>query len=501
MADRRNGTNDRLVRRARNTVTDDSQILEADKHLIGKQTVITQADMSKLNVAAAGANYQTLRQADHLKRTCDSIGAKEIEAMMKDYEVESALGVLVAAATAKEGQVVSCVTDEDDLDYAMASMLTDYIMEVISNMQPNLKALQRVMLESALAYGSSVAEIQKSAIGYGDFQGLTTIDIVRTTNLSETSLVLDKFDRIVGILPNVNNRSYPVDSFIPFIEAGKEEQLLKSVLPRHKFVVMTWNEGAGDPRGKSILRAAYEPWLCKWDAAYMMKIWLEKFSSASIIGNLPENASPTCEEDEDGNLINCDDPAADFLMMLQQFQSNSAIAIPHDANVNIVQAAGDVQSFLTVIAWADKAITRGILKQNLATQEGEHQARAASETHKDILSLYILCLKALISETFERDLFRPLIERHFPKHAHLTPQYDLGLGSGFPLTAQDIAALITVGFIDPSQYADLDKRLDLPTREAGDAGSADVPRRGFARVGRNSLSERISEQAGIRSSM
>jgi hypothetical protein len=113
--------------------------------------------------------------------------------------------------------------------------------------------------------------------------------------------------------------------------------------------------------------------------------------------------------------------------------------------------------------------------QFLGTLEGEHQARASSEVHQDILSLTVLRLKLWLAKQQYREVFKRLLMYNFDlsgrRIARYIPKLSLGLGDGFPVTPDSIAELMGSGYFgsmpDPVQMEKLDDRLGLPRRETG----------------------------------
>lgn len=61
----------------------------------------------------------------------------------------------------------------------------------------------------------------------------------------------------------------------------------------------------------------------------------------------------------------------------------------------------------------DRQIVKGLLFQTLANSEGIHQARAASETHADILDLLIWWFKGLMAAMIRYDICKPLLKLNF----------------------------------------------------------------------------------------
>jgi len=222
-----------------------------------------------------------------------------------------------------------------------------------------------------------------------------------------------------------------------------------------------------------MLKAAYDAWWCKWDTFGLMKIWLEKFSAPSIIATMHEGAAKDCEKDAEGNVISCVEPEDGYLDNLMGYIAGSALVLPFGATFQVVQAAGDPNGYCAIITKMDKAMRRVITGQEVAGADSEHQSRASGSIGQDIFSLRVRCIRQKLSEAFENDLFRMLIQRlvdyhGYPKRAmQLVPNYDLGDDSGFAITAADVSSLQS--YLHPSQYVAIDKMLGLPPRVIDEA--------------------------------
>jgi len=109
-----------------------------------------------------------------------------------------------------------------------------------------------------------------------------------------------------------------------------------------------------------------------------------------------------------------------------------------------------------------------VLHQTLATEEGEHQTRAASGTHKDILDTITRQAKRPIERMVEHDILRTWCrlngeERLIP----LLPKVTFGVLENEDIAAMrmSVAELNKAGYLDKSQYPGLDEELQLPKRD------------------------------------
>jgi phage gp29-like protein len=129
---------------------------------------------------------------------------------------------------------------------------------------------------------------------------------------------------------------------------------------------------------------------------------------------------------------------------------------------------GNGEAFRLAIAQLDEQITKAILYQTLATGEGQHQARAASETHQDILDVLIRYAKLAIARCLETDFVYDLVKFNFGEDAarNLAPQVVLPNSEiqDFPGRAAAVATLHSTEFFADDQMASLDAMLGLKQR-------------------------------------
>ena len=438
-----------------------------DTTVVGR--VVTQADISRDYVATSFMSYLPILQA--LPHVFDDLtkefGIDVYERMAYDSEIAASIDVLTLASCINPPRFISPVST-DDPRYDEALCIAHFFEWMFRDMRVPFNNARHALVDSALKFGSSVAELDY-AVKQWDGNDYLTISAVRPKELKETAFVVDGFRSIVGIIPTrIPHLTLPIGSYIPLSWQSDglqaQDKVIKHLLPRSKFLILTWRPKADDPRGTSALRAAYTPWYAKQQILNEFLSWLAKFAQPSLWATTAPDAMPQCITLPDGREIRTE-PTDVLLQALVQFKNASVMALPHGSQVNAVNMTGSGGIFLDAVAWANTEISRAILKQHLATGEGEHQVRASSEVHQDVLSLIIIFLKNWQADAIRRDIVRPLTIANFGD-AELAPIVDLGDGDGFPVSTDEVARLMSSGYLSPDQLAALDKMLGLPVRES-----------------------------------
>lgn len=267
------------------------------------------------------------------------------------------------------------------------------------------------------------------------------------------SYVVDAFTNVVGFLANIPGQSLPVYRGSMFQEIDQ----IPNLLPRDKCILYTHNPQDNDPQGRSVLRPVYDPWWHKLQAKAEFIRYLSLYAVPSVYG--------VCGEKAQGqNNLTAEQIMANAL---QTLRSGSAAAFPFGSTVGNLSVPGNVSIFTTALDWYDRQIAKGILGQTLATEEGQHQARAAAETHRDIMDTILLSPRKLLSTTIRNDLLRVLVRLNFGKQwaRHYTPHFVIGSTSpkeDMSIVASVVASLIGCGFLAPNQYAFYEEKLGLP---------------------------------------
>jgi phage gp29-like protein len=153
---------------------------------------------------------------------------------------------------------------------------------------------------------------------------------------------------------------------------------------------------------------------------------------------------------------------------LENFRNGSVIALPFGATVKTLDVQHIGSPFTDAIELCDRQIAKAILSQTLATEEGRYQARAAAQTHQDVLGLVVQNLKAIIAAVIKSDLLRALVSYNFGADMiHLTPDVSLTQTEqhDFAVNAQAIAGLYKSGYIHSSQMPQIDSMIGLPPRD------------------------------------
>lgn len=449
----------------------------------------------------AGGNYgldvNTIltRSSDKLRRTK---GDNIIDEMLCDPEIKKCDtiikiavlndGITFSPAVHKPSPIAPLAPGEKEAPEQIAERLTrttdlarfekakqyaDFATRAIKNLDTPIRTVMENMLD-AVTYGNKVAE-QTYREEFDPIFGKTvlTLDSIRVKPRNTTRFVVDKFNKLLG--------------FQAIITQNGESKSV--ILPREKFLVLTFRGKDGDPRGESILQSVYNAWYLKMQLWPEYLRWLLQCAIPSLVGYtaplepgqtpnvLRDSATNEIIKDSNGNPIYESDVNS-LLSSLVQLRNASAIALPHGASVTPIANSVSGDPFKGMRDVLNEEIEMGMILQTLASSEGRFMSRAASQSHMSILDLFVFFIKGLVIDMLEKDLLKPLMKLNFADFDNeLLPIISMG-DSERRDWATDVIAIATgwkAGFFSESQKPGLDKIIGAPERDmASDRRAAEA---------------------------
>jgi hypothetical protein len=393
-----------------------------------------------------------------------SFGLDIYARMLLDPQVKSTLGVLKSSILEEGITLNPAIDDKEDPDYDRAVAVRDEAEAMLSALDTALDDVLWDMLD-ALAYGYRMAE-QTYDLAGGTYQ----LVLLQPKPAESVAFVVDPFYRVLGILGRIPGQPFPVQQGAILTNLESDPNFL----PRSKFAVLTSRPKDGDPRGTSTLRAAFASWNSKQQVTRDYLKYLAQFATPSLIGFTADGADVYQLVDSNGDpMLDTNGnpvmgaPEQDMVTTLQQFAAGTASAFPYGARVQPIEMSGDGSAYINAIKQYDRQITKNILHQTLATEDSEHQTRASTGTHKDILDTIVRQLKRPVERMMERDVLHVWLRLNGrERDLDLCPIVTLGVAE-----QEDLAKLWTavsgIGYtLDASQYPAVDEMLGFPEREA-----------------------------------
>lgn len=405
------------------------------------------------------------------------------ERMSFDGQVAACLNILKASILEEGAEISSAIDDSTDPGYGQATALVDFCSDVLDNLVTSLDDVLWNMLD-CIAVGNKVAEqIYEYDTTYTGKTQLVLRDL-KVKPRHATAFVVDSYRNTIGLLARIPGVAAPVQAGTYLLDLDART----NVLPRAKFAVMTYRMHDQDIRGTSVLRPAYNAWWLKMQVWPEYLRYLTQFAGPSLVGitapdaqNVPDDTPGAPEGAEIS-------PEEVLLKMLQTFKNGTALALTNGAEVHPIYMQGDGQAFLHALDQFDKQITKAILTQTLATDEGKHQARAAAQVHQTVLYTIVRQSKKAIQRMIRQDILRPLCVYNFGTDVvKLVPFVTLGSAeeADFVSIAQAVSQLATAEYLAEMQLPVIDRMMGLPARDPG-----------AVRISRTQISETIQGAGG-----
>lgn len=409
------------------------------------------------------------------------LGDDIYDRMLLDPQVSKCVNLLKIAALTQGLRATPSIKKGAD-GYERAVEIADFVQWNIDQLfDPEADSVslywQLWDLLDAIAFGSRLAEQVYVVAEEGRYKNSLVLKSLKVKPRCAYAFVVDRYVNVLGVVTAQPVKGDTVTAMPLLAGSPISVGQTQTILPRRKFCVLTMRPKNSDPRGSSLIRPAYNPWWCKVQNWPEYLKYLAQFANPSLVGKTAENAQPVQLFEADGVTPKIDEfnnpvtlsPERSMLEALIQLRGGSVAAFPFGSEVDPLQMQGEGGVFTAANATFNREITLSILLQTLATEEGEHQARAAATTHQDALGVVIQHVKDALARAFRQDVVRNLVELNYGREAlSLCPLITLSRveHQDFAATASAIAKLDTSGFLHPSQYAGLDDLLQLPPRSA-----------------------------------
>lgn len=420
-----------------------------------------------------------------VERLLPELTADIYDRMLLDPQIEACIGVLKHAVLAQGVTLAPAVPDSGtpeapDTEYTQAVEVADFCTRAFERLQTPINAVLEEMLD-ALVYGYTVAEQVYEPVNEGPDAGTISLKAIKVKENTTVAFRVDPYLNVVAIrnLTSANTGTDMAGANVGTSTRTGTQDADPADLPREKFAVLSFRPRRGDPRGRSLLRAVYEWWYRKQGTLVEYDKYLAQFAGPSVIGFTPDKAQPVPQYDANGlpvmdvsGLPVTKAPEEVMAASLMAWRNGIAAAFPFGSRVEVHAPQGEGDPFIKLLDLADRQIVLAILKQTLATLEGQHQARAASETHQDVMGLVVLWLKRWVAAMIRSDILVPLVRYNFGEACLcMVPTVSLGETDEQDF-AGDSNAMAGLGYrLDPSQYAEIDAMLGLPVRTENEPDS------------------------------
>lgn len=432
--------------------------------------------------------------------------------MSKDPKISKCIKLIQISVLGDGIEFLPCVSDNNP-EYESAKKISDFCTYAIKNMNKPIRVALEQMLE-AIIYGHKIAEIVYRNEYIEEFGGtFLTVEAIKPKPIGLARFVVDQSMNVLGIVGNGINSSAgqksPSQKAISSEKAGIEVVNPDNIYQRggktyvrtsdgqenvflnlDKFMVLTINTEDEDPRGRSMLRAAFNFWHLKQQVIPEYLRYLLTCSIPLLIGYTPEiEGAAAYVKNPDGSIkkdslnrplqMNQEEALREALM---QARNATTLALKGGSKVQEVGANGSGIPFYKALEVFNSEIESSIVLQTLASSDSKFNTRAASETHLSVFEQLAWSLKECVADMLTHYLLKPLVKYNFGKqYLKYLPSVSLGDSErrNFALDGATISALYSVKYMSEDQKRYTDRMLGLPVRDPNYEQSQITPDEAF----------------------
>jgi hypothetical protein len=326
-----------------------------------------------------------------------------------------------------------------------------------------------------------LAEVVLAKVAEGPDRGRFTFGAFKFKPRESWRYVVDPYGNVGFVAGRLPPGELPPDGSDGVMVPGTGGNAV--LLEPDRFAVFSWATRDSDPRCRPILRRAYNAWNLK------QRTWPEKlkgdvqFGTPSVAAIMPEEMEDPEPDENAGKTLPDGTPvstAEDLLLWnLVQLANGSAAAFPFGTTINVVESSRDGASLNASIELYNREIAAAILHAPRTTQEAKNGSKADSESSGDVTELLVDLIRAMLAGLI-RNLLRTLVRLNDGPDAAARKVPEVGMGE---VGDQDLPALIgafanwvKAGAPTPTQLAEIDHKIGLMPRKAGEPSLADLSR-------------------------
>jgi hypothetical protein len=323
--------------------------------------------------------------------------------MENDPTIASALASVAFAAVPGDLRIMPAVEPHPDPQSPAAAEraavadeardAADLCIAATCAMERPAEAVLVEMAVDALKYGAELSEMVWRPIDDGDYRGLLGLAAIKVKPRNAWQFVVDPYNNVVGYLVRLS--------------AGAGW----AVLPPEKFFVTAWGRRKGDPRGRPVLRPAFNAWNILRQLWPEFFYFLQRFASPGLVGiSAPgESARPASSAGVPVAGEADVAPESDFLAEILKFQKGKAIAVPNGADLKALETKASGDAFLSAVDLLKREMTQAILLAVRATMESKHGSKADSETAQDLMGLVTGAVRTWLCREYRRQVLYPIL--------------------------------------------------------------------------------------------
>jgi hypothetical protein len=376
-----------------------------------------------------------------------------------DPQVSSSLDILVLLSTSQPVEVGPGGAEKGSPEYALALKYRDFVRANLARLPHPLQATLYELEWGAKVRGHKYAEIVYELATIDPLAGpQILLKALKPRPQQAYRIVVDGYNNLLGLLPLQPNAA-------TFYGQALTQDLADLLAPPNKFLKRINHSRNNDPRGTSELRDVYNIWWMGVQNWSLLLAGMTQFATPSVALVDAPAGTVTWTDDSGNPTTDAHSITAQGIKVAQAYRSGSALYLANGQELKIFAANDASAACVAFRKMVNLEIAKAITNQTLATDQSEHQPKASSSVHQDVLALKPRQNKFEIAHMLERELFAPLLELNFgPAALQYLPRALIGQTQVWNLAAvgQMFAQLAANNMITPSMKPGINAGLELP---------------------------------------
>jgi hypothetical protein len=310
--------------------------------------------------------------------------------------------------------------------------------------------------------GHKLAEITYDVIEEGPWAGKIGLRSLRCKPRQNYTFVVDEFNGLRGVSAKI-----PGGSQILWTGPMGDASKVPNTISPEKILVFCLDDEDGDPRGRSWFRGCYDPWYRKQALKPEEVRTGVQFGGGSIDVIAPEEKSGVPVTNP---FTGQQDSLLSVMNEVASRRRNGGVATwPAGTTVQVNQPSANPSFFDSAFSRQDREMVNAFLLSARTVLEAQHGSKADGDNAQDLLDELKKFVQRRLCEAIRSQLFRRLVEMSYGREAAERgtpiPVMQKTRSSDFASNAPGVAALVSAGYLEASQYAGVDSELlGLPSR-------------------------------------
>jgi len=321
-----------------------------------------------------------------------------------------------------------------------------FITETVDNLDETDRDLLVTLDEmlDSFSHGNRLSEVTWQYCEYGNWKGKLILEGIRPKPRQNFLYVVDESARLLGAMAKLSGGYGALRTGLIGTPATRD-----NILPKDRLFLMTVNPKNGDPRGRSLLRPAYNPWKRRQIVDPEEVKYLVQFGGGMITAECGSDSSEYEVTLPDGTTRKLKN--TEFVtQILSQMGGNGGVgAFPEGTKITVhTGGASGSNAFKFAFDRAAREIVMAVMTTARAIMEAEKSSEKDTNAALDIVKAIVGYWRTVLASAVRRQVFRPLIAANFGDDRARTQAPFINFTAGsvpdFASNASAVSSLISV---------------------------------------------------------